>query len=39
MEVLGKNMARIMKVAGYAKAEFYPPETVAKTMRNFLGDS
>ena len=36
MEVLGKNMAWIMKVIGYAKAEFPPPETVAKTMTNFI---
>jgi len=36
MEVLGKNMAWIMKVIGYAKEEFPPPETVAKTMTNFI---
>jgi len=36
MEVLGKNMAWIMKVIGYGKEEFPPPETVAKTMTSFI---
>jgi hypothetical protein len=36
MEVLGKNMAWIMKVIRYAKDEFPPPEPVAKTMTNFI---
>jgi hypothetical protein len=35
-EFLGKNMAWIMKVIGYAKAEFPSPETVAKTMTDFI---
>ncbi|MEX1300137.1 MAG: flavodoxin family protein [Desulfotignum sp.] len=36
MEVLGKNMAWIMKVIESAKKEFPPPETVAKTTTNFI---
>jgi predicted DNA-binding transcriptional regulator AlpA len=36
MQVLGKNMAWIMKVIRYAEKEFPPPETVAKTTTNFI---
>ncbi len=36
MEVLGKNMAWIMKVISYAKEEFPAPEPVVKTMTNFI---
>lgn len=36
MEVLGKNMAWIMKVIGYGKKQFPAPEPVAKTMTNFI---
>ena len=36
MEVLGKNMAWIMKVIGYGKEKFPAPEAVGKTMTNFI---
>ena len=36
MEVLGKNMAWIMKVIRYGKEQFPAPEPVAKTMTNFI---
>jgi len=36
MEVLGKNMAWIMKVIGYGKEQFPAPAPVAKTMTNFI---
>ncbi len=36
MEVLGQNMAWIMKVIGHGKEQFPVPEPVAKTMTNFI---
>ncbi len=36
MELLGKNMAWIMKVIEYGKEQFPAPEPVAKTMTNFI---
>jgi multimeric flavodoxin WrbA len=36
MEVLGKNMAWIMKVIGHGKEQFPAPEPVAKTLTNFI---
>jgi len=36
MEILGRNMAWIMKVIRFAEKEFPPPETVAKTRTNFI---
>lgn len=36
MEVLGKNMAWIMKVIGHGKEQFPAPGPVAKTMTNFI---
>jgi hypothetical protein len=36
MEVLGKNMAWIMKIIEYGKEQITAPEAVAKTMTNFI---
>ncbi len=36
MEVLGKNMAWIMKVIGHGKEQFPAPDPVAKTLTNFI---
>jgi multimeric flavodoxin WrbA len=36
MEVLGKNMAWIMKVIEHGKEQFPAPDPVAKTMTNFI---
>ncbi len=36
MEVLGKNMAWIMKIIRYGRERFSPPEPVAKIMTNFI---
>ncbi len=36
MEVLGRNMAWIMKVIKHGKGQFPAPEAVAKTMTNFI---
>ena len=36
MEVLGKNMAWIMKIIGHGKEQFPAPNPVAKTMTNFI---
>ena len=36
MEVLGKNMAWIMKVIEYGKKQIPAPDHVAKTLTNFI---
>lgn len=36
MEVLGRNMAWIMKTMEYGKKEIHAPDPVAKTMTNFI---
>ena len=36
MEVLGRNMAWIMRVISHGKEEIRAPEPVSKTMTNFI---